>query len=77
MLFLDLPEIAAGWSGAPEALWAAVFSPGWLFTEGRTTARDLEEGWLPPLALGLSGLPVDESESWESCTVTQLMTLVR
>lgn len=28
------------------------------------------------VVLGLSGLLVDESESWESCTVTQLITLV-
>ena len=36
-------------------------------------ARDLA-GW--ELVLGLSGLLVDESESWESCTVTQLITFV-
>lgn len=38
-----------------------------------TAAADLAGCWL---LLGLSGLPVDESESWESCTVTQLITLV-
>lgn len=30
----------------------------------------------PVLLLRLKGLLVDESESWESCTVTQLITLV-
>lgn len=28
------------------------------------------------VVLGLRGLLVEESESWESCTVTQLITLV-
>lgn len=36
-------------------------------------ARDLV-GW--EVVLGLSGVLVEESESWESCTVTQLITLV-
>lgn len=58
--------------GAAGALWV-VLSPGWLFTEGMTMARDLA-GW--ELFLGLSGLLVEESESWESCTVTQLITFV-
>ena len=49
-----------------------MLSPDWLFTEGTMTARALAgcEG-----VLGLRGLLVDESESWESCTVTQLITL--
>lgn len=56
-------------------------SHGWVFSEGITTARDLEP--CPLLSaklgkrLGLRGLHVDESESCESCTVTQLMTLAR
>lgn len=37
------------------------------------TAVDLTVCWL---VFGLSGLLVDESESWESWTVTQLITLV-
>lgn len=57
---------------AAGALWAAL-SPGWLFTEGVMTARDLAGC---EVALGLRGLLVEESESWESCTVTQLITLV-
>lgn len=40
---------------------------------GVMTAVDLPGCWL---LFGLSGLPVDESESWESWTVTQLITLV-
>lgn len=58
--------------GAAGALWV-VLSPGWLFTEGVTMARDLA-GWV--VVLGLRGLLVEESESWESCTVTQLITFV-
>ena len=54
-------------------MWV-VLSPGWLFTEGMMMARDLAGGW--ELVLGLSGLLVEESESWESCTVTQLITFV-
>lgn len=50
-----------------------MLSPGWLFTEGMMMARDLV-GW--EVVLGLRGLLVEESESWESCTVTQLITLV-
>lgn len=57
---------------AAAALWAAP-SPGWLFTEGMMMARDLAGC---EVALGLRGLLVEESESWESCTVTQLITLV-
>lgn len=53
-------------------MWV-VLSPGWLFTEGMMMARDLV-GW--EVVLGLRGLLVEESESWESCTVTQLITLV-
>ena len=51
-------------------------SPGWLLTEGVEMARALE-GVSSKLVslLGLSGVLLDESESWESCTVTQLITL--
>lgn len=42
-----------------------------VFTEGVTMARDLGR------RLGLRGVLVEESESWESWTVTQLMTFVR
>lgn len=58
--------------GAAGALWV-VLSPGWLFTEGMMMARDLVGC---EVVLGLRGLLVEESESWESCTVTQLITLV-
>lgn len=55
-------------------------SDTWVLTEGATTARDL--AWRDDTELagmwvrgsGVSGLAVDESES---CTVTQLITLVR
>lgn len=57
---------------AAGALWA-VLSAGWLFTDGMMMAMDLV-GW--EVVLGLRGLLVEESESWESCTVTQLITLV-
>lgn len=44
-------------------------------------ARELEEDWdeeeLVARRLGLRGLLIDESESCESCTVTQLITLAR
>lgn len=58
--------------GAAGALWV-VLSPGWLFTEGMIMARHLVGC---EVVLGLRGLLVEESESWESCTVTQLITLV-
>lgn len=58
--------------GAAGALWV-VLSPGWLFTEGMMMAIDLVGC---EVVLGLRGLLVEESESWESCTVTQLITLV-
>ena len=58
---------------AAGALWAVLGSAGWLFTDGMMMAMDLV-GWEE--VLGLRGLLVEESESWESCTVTQLITLV-
>lgn len=51
-----------------------------VFTDGVTTARDLECVLLSTKLgrrLGLRGVLVEESESWESWTVTQLMTFVR
>lgn len=59
---------------------AAPFSVPWVLTEGATTANDL--AWRDDMALaglsvrgrGVRGLAVEESES---CTVTQLITLVR
>lgn len=58
----------------------APLSEPWVLTEGATTARDL--AWRDDRLLagfsvrgrGVRGLAVEESES---CTVTQLMTLVR
>lgn len=69
---VDWVWLRASGPGAAGALWL-VLSPGWLFTGGRMTARDL--AGCEAEALGLRGLLV-ESESWESCTVTQLITLV-
>lgn len=61
-----------------------LLSPDWVFTKGRMMARDLEKEWevwdeeeLLARPLGLRGLLVDESESCESWTVTQLITLAR
>lgn len=59
---------------------AAPLSVPWVLTEGATTANDL--AWRDDMALvglsvrgrGVRGLAVEESES---CTVTQLITLVR
>lgn len=62
-----LPPVAAG------ALWAEL-SPGWVCTDGMMMAMDLVVGRKE--VFGLRGLLVDESESWESWTVTQLITLV-
>lgn len=58
----------------------APLSDPWVLTEGATTARDL--AWRDDTVLagfsvrgrGVRGLAVEESES---CTVTQLITLVR
>lgn len=62
-----LPPVAAG------ALWAEL-SPDWVCTDGMMMAMDLVVG--RKVVFGLRGLLVDESESWESWTVTQLITLV-
>lgn len=59
---------------------SAPLSVPWVLTEGATTANDL--AWRDDMALaglsvrgrGVRGLAVEESES---CTVTQLITLVR
>lgn len=74
--------MAGGRGGSPFSRCgcAAPLSWPWVLTEGATTAR--ERAWrddTPPAGFrvrgsGVRGLAVDESES---CTVTQLMTLVR
>lgn len=54
----------------------AELSPGWIFTEGATIAKDFarREDWAVRIfrGRGVRGLAVEESESW---TVTQLITL--
>lgn len=58
-----------------------VFSPGWAFTGGTMMARERDKGLDVSTklgrCLGLRELLVEESESCESWTVTQLMTLDR